>query len=149
METTMKYLINPKMSNGSMHGPWVPIYGLGVCIIVVIERFVFNRVKTNRLIKILLVFITSMIILTTLEFISGNLLEFTTGKVYWDYTKLMFNYGHYIALEISFIWGLSALIIIYFLKPKIDKFIKKIPSIITYLVSIFFIIDLILSIISN
>ena len=143
METAIKYLLNPSMNNGSMHGPWVPIYGIGVCIIIIIERFIFNRIKVNRPIKILLVFLTATILLTTLEFISGNLLELTTGKIYWDYSKLKFNFGHYIALEISLVWGLSSLIIIYIIKPKIDKLIKKIPSIITYLVSLVFIIDLI------
>ena len=148
METLMKLII-PSMNNGSMYGPWVPIYGVGVCLIIIIERFVFNRIKVSRPIKILLVFFTATIVLTTLEFISGNLLEMMTGKIYWKYDKLNFNFGHYIALEISLVWGISSLIIIYVIKPKIDKIVKKIPSIITYLVSLIFIIDLICSIISN
>lgn len=149
METIMKTFIKPVMNNGSMYGPWVPIYGFGVCLIIMIERFIFNRVKTNRFIKILLVFIISTILLTTLEYIGGNLLECLTGKIYWDYSKLKFNYGHYIAFEISLIWGISSLIIIYILKPIIDKLIKKIPTLITYLIFLTFIIDLIISIISK
>ena len=149
METIIKIFIKPVMNNGSMYGPWVPIYGLGVCLIIIIERLIFNRAKTNRIIKILLVFIISTILLTSLEFIGGNLLEYLTGKVYWDYSKLKFNFGHYIALEISLIWGISSLIIIYVIKPMIDKLIKKIPSILTYSVFTIFIIDLIASIINN
>lgn len=149
LETAMKYLLNPNMNNGSLYGPWVPIYGLGVCIIIIIERLIFNRIKANRSIKILLVFITATILLTTLEFIAGNLLELITNKVFWNYDKLKFNFGHYIALEISIIWGISSLIIIYIIKPIIDKFIKKIPSTITYLVFIVFLIDLIISFINH
>ena len=32
------------------------------------------------------------------------------------------------ALEISLIWGIMSLVVIYLVKPIIDKIIKKIPS---------------------
>ena len=149
METTMKYLFNPNMNNGTLHGPWVPIYGFGTCLIIIIMRFVFNRIKVKRFIKVILVFLISTIVLTILEFISGNLIELLTGKVFWDYTKLKFNFGHYIALEISLIWGISSLIIIYVIKPLLDKIIKKIPSIITYSVLSIFIFDLVYSLVTS
>lgn len=137
------------MNNGSLYGPWVPIYGLGVCLIIIIERLIFNRLKNNRIIKIILLFLISTLLLTTLEFIGGNLLELLTGKVFWDYSKLKFNYGHYIALEISLIWGISAMIIVYIIKPKVDKLIKRIPNYITYPLLIVFLVDIYMSIISK
>ena len=84
-----------------------------------------------------------------LEFIGGNLIHLLTGKVFWDYSKLKFNIGHYIALEISLVWGIMSLVLIYLIKPIIDKILKKIPSIITYLVLFIFIIDLIISVINT
>lgn len=149
LETSIKYLFNPSMHNGSLYGPWIPIYGLGTCLIIIIMRLIFNRFKTNRINKIILVFIISMISLTLLEFIGGHLIHFITGKVFWDYSKMKFNIGKYISLEISLVWGIMSLIIIYIIKPIIDKVIKKIPSTITYLVFIFFLIDLIISFINN
>ncbi len=149
LETSIKYLFNPSMHNGSLYGPWIPIYGLGTCLIIIIMRLVFNRFKINRINKIILVFIISMISLTLLEFIGGHLIHFITGKVFWDYSKMKFNIGKYISLEISLVWGIMSLIIIYIIKPIIDKVIKKIPSTITYLVFIFFLIDLIISFITN
>ena len=149
IETTIKYLFNPNMNNGSMYGPWIPIYGLGTCLIIIIERSVFNRLKTNRFLKIICLFLISMIVLTLLEFIGGHLIHLITSKVFWDYSKLKFNIGHYIALEISLVWGIASLIIIYSIKPIVDKSIKKIPSIITYSVLFIFLIDLVISIINN
>ena len=145
METTIKLLFSPSMNNGILYGPWVPIYGFGCCLIIVIMRFVFNRIKVNRFFKICLVFLLSMIILTLIEFIGGNLIELLTGKVFWDYKDLKYNYGHYIALEISLIWGVMSLVIIYLIKPLIDKFIRKIPSILTYLVLMLFLIDCVIT----
>ena len=129
------------MNNGIMHGPWIPVYGLGCCIIIFIMRLVFNRFKVNRWLKIILVFLISMIVLTLLELLGGILIEKIFNKVFWDYSDLKFNMGHYIALEISLVWGIMSLVVIYLIKPIIDKIIKKIPSIITYLVLIIFLID--------
>ena len=148
IETIMKYIFNPSMHNGSLYGPWIPIYGLGACLVIIIERLVFNRFKTNRIIKIIYLFLISVISLTLLEFIGGHLIHFLTGKVFWDYSKMKFNIGHYISVEIACIWGIAALIIVYLIKPIIDKLIKKIPSTITYLVFLIFLIDLTISIIN-
>ncbi len=144
-ETLMKLFFFPNMNNGFLYGTYIPIYGFGVCLIIAIMRFVFNRIKVKRFIKIILVFLISAFILTALEFVGGYLIEFITGKIFWDYSKLKFNIGPYIALEISFIWGIMSLVVIYLLKPITDKIIKKIPSIITYLVLICFIIDFAIS----
>lgn len=148
IETTMKYLFNPGINNGSLRGPWIPIYGLGACIIIFIMRLVFNRFKVSRPIKIILVFLISTITLSILELIGGYLMQMLTGKVFWDYSNFKFHIGHYIALEISLIWGILSMVLIYLVKPFMDKFIKKIPSIVTYLVFGVFLIDLITGIFS-
>ena len=141
LETFMKTFFFKSMNNGILYGPWIPIYGFGTCIIIFIMRTIFNRFKVSRFLKIILLFIISTLTLTILEYISGHLIHLLTGKIYWNYSKLKFNIGHFIALEISIIWGIMSLIITYFIKPITDKIIKKIPSILTYLVSFLFIID--------
>lgn len=148
LETTLKTFFIPNMNNGFLYGPWIPVYGFGCCLIIAIMRLVFNRIKVSRWLKIILVFLISMCVLTLLEFIGGNLIELLTGKVFWDYSNMKYNYGHYISLEISLIWGIMSLVIIYIIKPILDKLIKKIPSIVTYLVLIIFVIDFIMTIIS-
>ena len=147
-ETILK-IFNPSMNNGTLYGPWIPIYGLGACIIIAIMRLVFNRFKLKRAEKIICVFLISMISLTLLELIGGYSIELLTGKVFWDYSKMKFNIGHYISLEISLVWGIASLILIYLVKPILDKLIKKIPSIITYLVLLAFIIDVVMNIINS
>lgn len=145
IETIVKYLFFPSMNNGFLYGPWIPIYGLGTCLIIIVERFVFNRLHINRILKILLLFIISIILLTLIEFIGGNLIELVSGKVFWDYSDYKYNIGHYISLEISILWGFMALVVVYFLQPLSNKIIKKIPSSITYLVLLVLVIDLVIS----
>lgn len=143
IETTLKTFVFKGMNNGILYGPWIPVYGLGCCMIIFIMRLVFNRFKLPRWAKIITTFFISMIILTLMELLGGLLIEKIFNKVFWDYSDLKFNIGHYIALEISLVWGIMSMVVIYLIKPIIDKIIKKIPSIITYLVLILFIIDLI------
>lgn len=148
LETTLKTFFIPSMNNGFLYGPWIPVYGFGCCLIIAIMRLVFNRIKVSRWLKIVLVFLISMGVLTILEFIGGNLIELLTGKVFWDYSDMKYNFGPYISLEISLIWGIMSLVIIYVIKPVLDKIIKKIPSVFTYLVLAIFITDLSLTLIS-
>lgn len=145
IETTLKTFFFKNMNNGIMYGPWIPVYGLGVVLIIFIMRLVFNRIKVKRGIKIFFVFLISMIVLTIIELLGGILIEEIFNKVFWDYSDLKFYLGHYIALEISLIWGIMSLVVIYLIKPIIDKIIKKIPSIITYLVLFIFIVDAIIT----
>lgn len=145
LETTLKTFVFKNMNNGIMYGPWIPVYGLGSVLIIIIMRLVFNRIKVSRWLKIFLVFLISMIVLSLIELLGGILIEKIFNKVFWDYSDLKFNFGHYIALEISLIWGVMSLVVIYIIKPIIDKIIKKIPRIVTYLVLLVFIIDAVIT----
>ena len=124
-ETLIKYIFFSHMNNGFLYGPWIPIYGFGACIIIFIMRLIFNRFKLKRIYKIILLFLISSITLTILEFMGGHLIELLTNKIFWNYSKLKFNIGHYIALEISLVWGIMSLVITYIIKPIIDKLLKK------------------------
>lgn len=148
IETLMKNLFINNMNNGFLYGPWIPVYGLGACIIIFIMRLIFNRIKTNRIIKIILLFLLSSITLTILEFIGGHLIHALTGRVFWNYSDLKFNFGPYIALEISLVWGVMSLVVVYIIKPLLDKIIKKIPSFISYLALSLIVIDFIFAVIN-
>ena len=135
METFLKCFFFKSMNNGILFGPWIPIYGFGAIIIVFITDYVFKKSgfsSLKRVVKIIITVLLSVSILTFMEWSAGNLIELLWGKVFWDYSDLKYNFGHYIALEISLVWGVFILIFMYVLRPLIDKFIKKIPRFITW-----------------
>lgn len=131
--------------SGFLYGPYTPIYGIGVLIILCINNKLKKYSKTKRYI---LLPIISSLILTSLEFICGNLLETLFHRYYWNYSNLYFSFGKYIALEVSIVWGLVSYLVI-FINSKIEKYIKKIPKPITIILSIIFIIDLVFTFITN
>lgn len=142
-ECIINYIQDGRFSSGFMYGPWTPIYGIGVLIILFIYKKLNKYSKTKRLI---LMSIISMIVLTILEYITGNLIELVFHTSFWDYSNFKFNIGKYISLESSLMWLVGSIIIV-FIHNKIKSYIEKIPNTITYIISFIFIIDLVLSII--
>ena len=131
--------------SGILLGWWTPIYGIGVVIILLINNLI-SKIKTNKIIRILILFIMSAILLSIIEAIGGYLIEWIFNYSFWDYSDYKFNIGKYTALEMGIIWGLCS-IIVYFIKPFFDKIISKIPKYFTYILIIIFILDLFFTII--
>lgn len=145
VETSLKFFAFKGMNNGILYGPWIPVYGFGCVLVIVIMRFVFNRIKVPRWVKIFLVFLLSAIILSIAELLGGILIEKIFNEVFWDYSDMKFHIGHYISLEMALLWGVMSIVVIYVIKPLVDKIIEKIPSIITYLVLVTFLLDVVLT----
>jgi uncharacterized membrane protein len=132
--------------SGILFGPWTPVYGFGAIIILFIYNYLNKNIK-NKYLKIFLLFILSSIILTIIEAIGGYLIEALFHTTFWDYSYYKFHIGKYISLEMALIWGLCSILVIYFIKPLIDKIISKIPTYLTYILFILIIIDLICTIV--
>lgn len=127
--------------SGILLGYWTPIYGIGSIIILFINK------KINGKFKPLKLFLLCSIILSIIEAIGGELIENIFQITFWDYSNYKFNLGKYISLEISIIWGLASLLLIYILKPITDKIISKIPKYLTFVLIIILFIDIFLTII--
>lgn len=148
LESTIYIITNQNGNSGILYGPWTPVYGFGVVLIIIIYNYIKEK-NIKNIYKVLSIFLLSMILLTTIEYIGGNLIEYFFHKKFWSYEDLKFNIGPYIALEIAFIWGICSIIYIFLVKPITDKIIKKIPKYITITIMVFFIIDLTITIINK
>ena len=128
-----------------LYGPFTPIYGIGALLILVISKFIFNILNLNKVLEVIIIVLSLTIILTVLEWIGGVLIEKIFHVTFWDYSNFKFHIGKYVALEVSFIWALGSLLVIYVLQPLINKFIFFIPNYVTYILIIIFTIDLIIT----
>lgn len=126
-ENILSLITKGKFINNILYEPVKPVYGLGIVIIIILERFIFNRFEMKRCLKILCLFISTVVVLTVLEQLTGMLLQGVFHKSYWDYSDMKFNFGKYISLEVSLIWGVMSIVFLYILKPFFDKILKKIP----------------------
>lgn len=132
-----------------LYGPWIPVYGFAVLIMVFTNNFLKKINFKNKWQEKLLFFLIVTITMTLLELGAGYLIEWIFGEVFWNYEHLWFNFGKYIALEVSLVWGIIALFVNYYVIPRIKNYVKKIPSIFTVVLIVMFIVDFILTIITK
>lgn len=127
--------------SGILYGFWTPVYGIGCIIIIASYNALFHKHHLSQKIEMLTVFLIGAVLLTFIEWLGGILIELLFGYVFWDYSKLKFHIGPYIAWEMAIVWGIAAMALIFFLKPKIDQIIQKIPKWVTLLGMLLFGID--------
>lgn len=144
LESTIYKFMDSNRHSGIFYGPITPIYGVGVLIILLLYNMIYKKLKINKYLKPILLFISSIILLTLIEWIGGYLINLIFDVDLWDYSNKKFNFGKYICLEVSMCWGVLSLIYVYIAKPFLDRFIKRIPKLATIMFTIIFIIDLIM-----
>lgn len=130
--------------SGILYGPYTPIYGIGVCLIIWFYHILEKR-KIKFSYKIIYIFLFGFIGLSLIELLGGVLIEKLFHVVFWDYSSFKFHIGHYIALEMAFVWGISSLVVAFFIRPICDKFITKIPKIIPWILIIIIMIDILIT----
>lgn len=133
------------VDSGILYGFWTPIYGCGVLLILFIHH-ILKKFKINKYVHPILLFLLSAIFLSTLEYIGGSIIEMLYGRIFWDYSYQKFHIGKYTSLKMCLLWGLSSILLIYILQPLLDKWIKKIPKFITYILIFLFVIDIFVTI---
>ena len=143
-EVVVSFLKKVKIGSGILYGPWTPIYGIGAVLVIIIYKFLTKYLHFNKIIEVIIFLIIITIILTILEYLGGVIIEKIFKVAFWDYSKFKYHIGKYIALEISLVWAVGALIIVYIINPLVDKLIPIIPSYITIILSGLMIVDYIL-----
>lgn len=144
MESDIYKITNSKRHSSIFYGPITCVYGVGVIALILIDKCFFKRYMGNRFIKFILSYILCIVTLTIIEFIGGNILHLLFNIDMWNYTSKWCNFGKYICLDLSLIWGVFGVFYLYILKDFIDKFIKLIPNYLTKIFCILFLIDTIL-----
>lgn len=109
------------VNRGTLHGPWLPIYGTGGVIILVLLK------KLRE--KPALEFIAAMVLCGCLEYFSSWYLEMThDGQRWWDYTGYFLNINGRICAEGLLTFGLGGLAIVYLLAPALDNLLSRIDA---------------------
>lgn len=109
------------VNRGFLNGPICPVYGFGILVVVL----ALTPLKEN----FLLLFAGSVILTSTIEFITGFLLEKLFHNQWWDYSEENFNICGYVCLKFSILWGLGCTLVMDVVHPVIYKSIKLLPKI--------------------
>lgn len=129
------------VNRGFMHGPWLPVYGTGaILIILLIGR---KRMSGWR------IFLGSAALCGILEYFTSWLLERLFHAKWWDYSGEFLNLNGRTCLTAILLFGIAGNLILHFAAPflnsRIDKMDCRKRKLICTVFGIIFLADYIIS----
>ena len=115
-------------NRGVLHGPWLPIYGTGALLIIILLRKF--RSKPN------LEFSLIVIICGLVEYFTSVYLEAKYGLLWWDYTDYFLNINGRVCAEGLIVFGVGGMAGVYVLAPLFDDYFNKISKKVLYVLCI-------------
>lgn len=113
------------INRGFLNGPVCPIYGTGVALLLLcltpLKKYPWA------------VFFVSVLLCSVLEFLTGFVLEKIFHKKWWDYSNRKFNIGGFICPEMSLLWGIAAIAVLYGIQPTFAALLGHIPLLAGYI----------------
>lgn len=129
------------VNRGFMRGPFLPLYGSGAIMMLLVSRPFYDHV--------LLVFLAGCVGATLLEYVTGVVMESLFKVRYWDYSNKKFNFQGHICLGSTLAWGVLTVFVTRFLHRYVEKFVLGIPetllTVITVVLTVFIVSDFALS----
>ena len=116
------------VNRGFNFGPYIPIYGFGaVLIILVIRFFIRDSYKIKGInVRPFVIFVVFLILATLAELVGSLLIEKIFGVMLWDYSDDWMNFQGRIAVRPSLNFGIGGLIVFYTAQPFGRKLINKV-----------------------
>lgn len=108
------------VNRGFLHGPFCPIYGISLTIIVIL----FQSVEGS----LLGLFVYSFILTSIIEYVTSFILEKAFNSKWWDYSDEKFNIRGRVCLKFSVYWGAAAIVIYKVVNPIVIDIVRSIPE---------------------
>jgi uncharacterized membrane protein len=111
------------VKRGTTFGPWIPIYGFGVLIILGLT-FKFRK-------KPLVVFLFATIASGILELVTGWVVLTVWGIRLWDYNEEILNFGNiggFVCVRSVLFFGISGVFLQFVVVPLFEKLEQKMPK---------------------
>ena len=108
------------VNRGVNHGPWLPIYGTGALVFLLL----LNKVRDRPA----LLFVLAMVAAGVIEYFTHLGLELVLGQQWWDYSGYFLNLNGRICAEGLLAFGTGGLLIVYVLAPALDNLVSKLPQ---------------------
>lgn len=107
------------VNRGFLHGFWLPIYGAGsVLLLLLLGKRKLSKFK---------IFLYSILICTSIEYITSWILELIFKRKWWDYGQVWLNVQGRICFFVAVIFGIAGYLFIGYIAPFLNHWIKKIP----------------------
>ena len=110
----MSVLEKRLQNRGSLHGPYIPIYGFGGVVVY----FTLGQMSSSFFsINTLWIFLIGMFSATVLEYITAVIIEKTFHTRLWSYDGYFCNFQGRICLIASLFWGFVSVMFVQIFNP--------------------------------
>lgn len=113
------------VNRGFMRGPFLPLYGSGAIMMLVVSK-PFQELPSPQ--NLLLIYLAGCIGATILEYVTGVTMEALFKVRYWDYSKNPLNFQGHICLGSSLAWGLLTILMTEVVHRPVEAFVLGIPG---------------------
>lgn len=105
---------------GFLFGPWCPAYGFSAVLFAIFLPELKN--------KLFFLFLGGVILSFGVTLATGFVLERIFHRKWWDYSRKRFQFGGYVNLPYTLLWGVLAVASISFVNPLLTDVISFIPK---------------------
>ena len=107
------------VNRGTMFGPWLPIYGCGGIIVLML----LSKLRAHPVAE----FIGAIILCGLVEYWTSYYLQMEYGLRWWDYTGYFLNLNGRICAEGLLVFAIAGMAIVYVIGPVMDVIMSRIP----------------------
>ena len=108
------------VNRGTLLGPWLPIYGSGGVIVLIL----CSRFRRNPPLE----FVTAILLCGTLEYFSGWYLETKFHQRWWSYDGYFLNLHGRVCAEGLLVFGVGCCLVVYLIAPLFDIVLSRVKS---------------------
>lgn len=105
---------------GFFYGPWCPAYGVGGVIFAVFLQELRN--------ELFFLFLGGAVLAFIVTLATGLILEKIFHKKWWDFSRKRFQFGGYVNVPYTAVWGLAAVVCVKFVNSWIGKLAAVFPG---------------------
>lgn len=108
------------VNRGLLTGPWLPIYGVGgILVLLLLKRWKERPLQ---------LFGWTMVMCGVIEYFSGLCLETMFGVRWWNYSQMRFQIHGRVCLTGLVIFGAGGLFITYIAAPALHRYVRRMPD---------------------
>lgn len=142
------------VNRGFLHGPYLPIYGIGALFIVLLLKKLKDKPIKLKKINFMpvIIFILIFFITTIVEYIGHFVLDKYFNIVLWDYSEEFLNINGRVCLFASRNFAIMGILGIYFVHPwlenKVNKLSKREFNVLFFTLLLVIIVDFVFTILN-
>ncbi len=139
IEVVAKIIDDRKFVNrGFLIGPILPIYGIGVLLILLVTKQGDNFI---------IVFLKAIGVCSILEYFTSWIMEVFFKTRWWDYSRRKFNINGRICINTMLPFGILGLLVVYVLNPFFTYIIDHSPYVLNVIITGIFVFFILLDLI--